>query len=136
MLSVLTFSELHAAATTDAQRTIYLTAWEMLSQVSTATPQMLGFLLMAVAGLITSVVILQNRSFGRSAALGRAGGYVGIVGFVAAHANYASWILALAITEMLIARQWPVLARVVAPDGCRACPTSKGHTGRRARFHN
>ena len=62
-LSVLPLSDLHAAATTEAQRTMYLTAGEALSQVTTATPQTLGFLFMAVAGLIISVVILRSRSF-------------------------------------------------------------------------
>ena len=54
-LSVVTFSDLHAAATTEVQRTMYLTAGETLSQVSTATPQTLGFLFVALAGLIISV---------------------------------------------------------------------------------
>jgi len=59
-LSLLPLSDLHAAATTEAQRTLYLTAGEALSQVSSATPQTLGFLLMAVAGLIVSVVVLRS----------------------------------------------------------------------------
>jgi hypothetical protein len=101
-LSVGTFSDLHAAATTEAQRTMYLTAGETLSQVSTATPQTLGFLFMAVAGLMISVVMLRSQSFGESAALGKAAGYVGIVGFVVALANYISWIIAPTIAAMLM----------------------------------
>jgi hypothetical protein len=101
-LSVVTLSDLHAAATTEAQRTMYLTAWETLSQVSTATPQTLGFLFMAVAGLIISIVILRNRSFGGSRALGRVAGYVGSVGFVVALANYGSWIVAPSIAAVLM----------------------------------
>lgn len=95
-LAVLPLSDLHAAATTEAQRTMYLTAGETLSYVSTATPQTLGFLFMAVAGLIISVVILRSQSFGRAAA------YVGIVGFVVTLANYTSWILALSIAAILM----------------------------------
>jgi hypothetical protein len=102
MLSVVTFSDLHAAATTEAQRTMYLTAWETLSQVSTATPQTLGFLFMAVAGLIMSIVILRSQSFGKPVALSKAAGYVGIVGFLVALANYTSWIMAPSIAAMLM----------------------------------
>jgi hypothetical protein len=91
-LSLLPLSDLHTAATTEAQRTMYLTAGEALSQVSSATPQTFGFLLMAVAGLIISFVVLrtgvQSRPFGKAMA------YVGIVGFVAALANYVTRLLA------------------------------------------
>lgn len=95
-LSVVTFSDLHAAATTEAQRTMWLTAGETLSRVSTATPQTLGFLFMAVAGLIISVVILRSQSFRKAA------GYVGIVGFVVTLANYISWIIAPSTAAMLM----------------------------------
>jgi hypothetical protein len=95
-LSVVTLSDLHAAATTEAQRTMYLTVGKALSHVSTATPQTLGFLSMAVAGLIISVVILRSQSFGRGV------GYVGIVGFVVTLANYISWLIAPSIAAMLM----------------------------------
>jgi hypothetical protein len=95
-LSVLPLSGLHAAATTEAQRTMYLTAGETLSYVSTATPQTLGFLFMAVAGLIISIVILRGQFFGRGV------GYVGIVGFVVTLANYTSWIVAPSIAAILM----------------------------------
>ena len=101
-LSVVTFSDLHAAAITEAQRTSYLTAWETLSQVTTATPQTLGFLFMTVAGLIISTVILRSRSFGGSAALGKVAGIVGIIGFFVALANYITWIVAPSIAAMLM----------------------------------
>jgi hypothetical protein len=105
-LAVVSLSDLHAAATSEAQRTMYLTAGETLSHVTTATPQTLGFLFMAVGGLIISVVVLRSsmrsRSFGRSAILSKAVGYVGVVGFVVTLANYISWILALAVAAMLM----------------------------------
>jgi hypothetical protein len=101
-LSILPLSDLHAAATTETQRTMFLTAGEALSHVSTATPQTLGFLFMTVAGLIISVVILRNRSFGQSVAFGRVAGYVGIVGFVVALGAYTSWLLALPIGAMFM----------------------------------
>jgi cell division protein FtsW (lipid II flippase) len=95
-LALLPLSDLYAAATSEAQRTIYLAAGEGLSQVSTATPQTLGFLFMAVAGLITSLVILQSQSFGKVAA------YVGIVGFFAALANFTARLIAPAIAPVLM----------------------------------
>jgi hypothetical protein len=101
-LSVVTFSDLHAAATTEGQRTMYLTAGETLSQVSTATPQTLGFLTMALAGLITSAVILRSHGLGQAPVFGRATGYVGIVGFVVALANYISWITAPSVAAILM----------------------------------
>jgi hypothetical protein len=101
-LSLLPLSDLHAAATADAQRTIYLAAGEALSQVSTATPQTLGFLLMAVAGLIISIVILRSHPFDKSVALGKAVGYVGIAGFVAALANFGGRLLAPTVAEILM----------------------------------
>lgn len=101
-LSLLPLSDLHAAATTDAQRTIYLAAGEALSQVSTATPQTLGFLFMAAAGLIISVVILRSQSFGKSVALSKTLGYVGIAGFVTALANFGCRLLAPPIAEILM----------------------------------
>ena len=96
ILAMLPFSDLHAAATTEAQRAMYLIAGETLTYVSPATPQTLGFLFMAVAGLIISLVILRSRTFGKVA------GYVGIVGFVAALANYISGIIAPSIAAMLM----------------------------------
>jgi hypothetical protein len=101
-LSLLPLSDLHAAATTDAQKTIYLAAGEALSQVSTATPQTLGFLFMALAGLIISIVILRSQPFGKSVALSKAVGCVGIAGFVAALANFGGRLLAPTIAEILM----------------------------------
>ncbi len=109
-LALLPLSDLYASATTEAQRTLYLTAGEALSQVSSATPQTLGFLFMALAGLIISVVRLfpppsipPRREGGRARyPLSKAAAYVGIVGFVAALANYISRLFAPAIAEMLM----------------------------------
>jgi hypothetical protein len=101
-LSLLPLSDLHAAATTEAQRAMALTAGETLSHMTTATPQTLGFLFMAVAGLIVSIVILQGRSSGSSSAFSKALGYVGVVGFVVALANYVSWIVAPSIAAVLM----------------------------------
>jgi hypothetical protein len=95
-LALLPLSDLHAAATSEAQRTMYLAAGEGLSRVSAATPETLGFLFMAVAGLIVSLVILQSRSFGHAPA------YVGIVGFVATLADFTARLIAPAIAPILM----------------------------------
>jgi hypothetical protein len=94
-LSLLPLSDLHAAATTETERTMYLAAGEALSQVSSATPQTLGFLLMALAGLLISVVVLQGsaRDRGQRRPFGKAVAYVGIVGAVTALANYVTRLL-------------------------------------------
>ncbi len=99
-LSLLPLTDLYAAATTEAERTLYLTVGEALSQVSSATPQTLGFLLMAVAGLIISVVVL--RSGQQRLPIGRAAAYVGIAGFVAALANYVARLLAPDLAAMIM----------------------------------
>lgn len=95
-LAALPLSDLHVAAETEAQRTAYLIAGETLYHVTTASPQTLGWLLMAVAGLIISLTILRSQSFGKAA------GYVGIAGLIAAIANYASWILAPSVASVLM----------------------------------
>ncbi len=105
-LSLLPLSDLHAAATTEAERTMYLAAGEALSQVSSATPQTLGFLLMALAGLIISVVRLSPAAKGAIAPqtwpVGKAAAYVGIVGSAAALANYVTRLFAPDIAAILM----------------------------------
>lgn len=102
MFSLLPLSDLHVAATTEAQRALYLTAGETLSHVSTASPQTLGFLLMAVAGLIVSAVSLRSQFPSGAAVVGKAAAYVGIVGFVVALANYISRLIAPSIAAILM----------------------------------
>ena len=101
-LSLLTLSDLHAAATTEAQKTVYLAAGEALSQVSAATPQTLGFLFMAIAGLIISDVSLRSHALSEPVPFTKAAGYVGIAGFVAALANFGSRLLAPNVAETLM----------------------------------
>lgn len=99
-LAVVPLSDLYAAATSAAERAAYVAAWEALSHATTATPQTFGWLMMAVAGLIISVVVM--RSGMQSRPFGKASGYVGIVGFVAAIGNYASWIFVPSIAAVLM----------------------------------
>jgi hypothetical protein len=100
-LAVLPLSDLHAAATTEAQRSMYLMAGETLTHVTSATPMTLGFLFMASAGLIVSLVMLLDRAGDHASPFGRAVAYVGIVGFVAALANYLAALLAPSVANML-----------------------------------
>jgi len=99
-LSLLPLSDLHAAATSGEQRALYLAAGEALSQVSSATPQTFGFLLMAAAGLIISLVVL--RSGQQRLPIGTAAAYIGIIGFVAALANYLTRLLAPDMAAMIM----------------------------------
>lgn len=101
-LSMLPLSDLHAAAPTEAEKATYLAAGETLSNVTTATPQTIGFQLTAVAGLIVSAVILPSQNFAGSVTLGRAAGILGIVGFCVALANYVCRIVAPPIAAILM----------------------------------
>jgi hypothetical protein len=105
-LALLPLSDLYATATTETQQMLYLAAGETLSQVSSATPQTLGFLFMALAGLIISIVRLSSATPSPVAPpiqpLSKAAAYVGVVGFVAALANYVSRLLAPAVAAMLM----------------------------------
>jgi hypothetical protein len=101
-LSLLPLSHLHAAATTETERTVYLAAGEALAQVSSSTPQTLGFLFVAAGGLTNSVVVLRRWSRGGALPFTRAAAYVGIVGFLAALANYVSWLLAPAVAAIIM----------------------------------
>jgi hypothetical protein len=102
MLSLLPLSDLHVAATTEAQRSMYLTAGETLSHVSTASPQTLGVLFMAVADLIVSAISMRSQSPGRASVIGKATAYVGVARSVVALANYISRLIAPSIAAILM----------------------------------
>jgi hypothetical protein len=100
-LTLLPLSDLYSAATTEAESIRFLTAGEALSQVSSATPQTLGFLLTTFAGLIISLTIISS-DIPRHEHFGKAAGYVGIAGCIAASANYAARLLAPTIAGTLM----------------------------------
>ena len=89
--SMLSLSRQFAAATTDADRAMFLAAGQT---VLTNTNQRLiggfntGLFLVSIAGLITSWAMLRSESFGRRTA------YVGIVGFALSLADYVREALA------------------------------------------
>jgi len=77
--SMLSLSDQYAAATTDAQRSIFLAAGQAVLAINNpgaiyqGTGIYMSFLLLAVAGLMISVVMLRNNIFSRVTA------YVGIL---------------------------------------------------------
>lgn len=96
MLSIVTLSDQYTAATTEAQRTTYLTAMETLGSLGTATNQSVGFLFIVVASLIISVVILRSETFTKTTA------YVGILASILTFANHLSLIVAPSFAAMLM----------------------------------
>jgi hypothetical protein len=96
MLSVLPLSDQYAAATTEAQRAALLAAGEALNALGTAMPETIGFLFMAVAGLIISLVILRGETFDKTTA------YVGILAGVITFVNDISVVIAPSIADILM----------------------------------
>ncbi|MBN1312850.1 MAG: DUF4386 family protein [Anaerolineae bacterium] len=71
--AMLTLSDKYAAATTDAQMAQLLAAGEAVSSLVRATPETIGWFLMAIGGLIISLVMLNSETFNKPTA------YVGIL---------------------------------------------------------
>jgi hypothetical protein len=93
--SMLTLSKLHADATTEAQQSVLLAAGQTIL-ANTNQRAVGGFnialLLVSVAGLITSLVMLQDHHFSRTSAI------IGILAFALSLADY----LRQALTQSLI----------------------------------
>jgi len=69
--SLLSLSDQYAAATTDAQRSMFLAAGQALLAISNPNvlgPGTIGFLLVTLAGLLISIVMLQCNIFSRGTA--------------------------------------------------------------------
>ena len=92
----ISLSNQYAAATTEAGRVQLLAAGQAINSLGRATPETTGFLFMAIAGLIISVVILQNGTFSKGTA------YVGILGSGFTFANHLSLIIAPTIAAILM----------------------------------
>jgi hypothetical protein len=82
----LSLSSQYAAATAEAQRAQILTAWQAVEAPVRATPQTIGFLLIALASSAISIVMLQSKRFGKASA------YVGILAGVVTLADHI-WIV-------------------------------------------
>jgi len=70
-----------AAATTDAQRSLILTAGQYGNALGQPTPHTVGFLIITVAVLIISVVMLRSKIFNKMTA------YVGILACIITFAD-------------------------------------------------
>lgn len=97
--SMLSLSDQHVAATTDAQRSTFLAAGEaMLANTNQRAVGgfNLGLFLVSIAGLIVSSVMLQSNSFSRSTA------YVGILANSLSLADYLRQAITPSVTVALI----------------------------------
>lgn len=74
--AMLSLSSQYAAATSEAQRAVFLAAGQATLAVTEGTGGYTGMALVLVAGLIMSAVMLQSKSFGKVTA------WVGILAFV------------------------------------------------------
>jgi len=105
---MLSLSNQYAAATTDAQRSLFVTSGQAMLAIYQGTAFDVSYVLLAVAPLIISVVMLRSTTFGKVTA------YVGIVAnvlavglFVPAIGVYLSLVsvVGLLIWYVLIARR-------------------------------
>jgi hypothetical protein len=94
--ATLSLSDQHAAATTEIHRSQLLAAGQAIDALGRATPQNIGFLFMAIAGLIISVVILQGKTFSKVTA------YVGILAGIVTFADHTCIIVAPLIAGILM----------------------------------
>jgi hypothetical protein len=94
--ATLTLSDQYAAAATEVQKSQILTAGQAIHSTVRGTPETVGFLFMAVAGLIISLVILRSETFGQATA------YVGILGMVMTLADHISLIIAPSMAGILM----------------------------------
>jgi hypothetical protein len=94
--ATLSLSEQYADATTEAQRSQILAAGWATHSITRATPETIGFLFMAVAGLIMSIVILQGEIFSQATA------YVGILASIVTFANNISLVVAPSLAAILM----------------------------------
>jgi hypothetical protein len=119
-ISMLTLSDQYAAATTDAQRAMFLAAGEaMLATVYQGTGDSLSLFLVTLAGLMISIVMLRSEIFSRVTA------YLGILAHVLVLGYFVTLVVAPALTfvphsaaavpliiwELLIARRLFQLAK-------------------------
>ena len=94
--ATLSLSEAYAAATSQAQRSQLVAAGLAVHATSRATPETLGFLLIAVGGAVTSAVMLRSGIFNRSA------GYLGLLAGLATLANDVSIVVTPSVAPFLM----------------------------------
>ncbi|MBN1877032.1 MAG: DUF4386 family protein [Anaerolineae bacterium] len=94
--AILSLSEQYAAATTEGQRSQLLAAGQAIHAPIRATTETTGFLFMAVAGLLISIVSLRNEVFGKGVA------YLGILASTATFADDVSLIFVPPLAAILM----------------------------------
>lgn len=94
--ATLALSDRYAAATTELQRVQIALSLETMHAPARATPETTGFFFMAVGGAVLSATMLR---FG---ILGRAAGYVGIVGGLATLLNDVCIVVAPQVAAILM----------------------------------
>jgi hypothetical protein len=92
----LTLSDRYAAATTEPHRAQILAAWQAVEASVRATPQTIGFLFIAIAGLLISAVMLHGKVFGKVTA------YVGILAGVVTFTDQMCIVVAPSIAGILM----------------------------------
>jgi hypothetical protein len=95
-LAMLPLSEQYAAATTEAGRSQILAVGEAVGALGQPTPQTVGFILIAVAVLISSGVMLRSKIFSQAIA------YVGILASVLTFVGFISLVMVPSIAEPLM----------------------------------
>lgn len=98
MLSLLPLSDRYITAASEVERARLLAAGETLASLGTPTPQTVGFLFMAVAVLITSLIMLRSRQFSKVTA------WLGLLASLITFADHVSLVVAPALaTPLMIA---------------------------------
>jgi hypothetical protein len=94
--ATLSLSDQYATAATETQSFQSLAAGQAITSLSRATPETIGFLFMAIAGLVYSKVILQSENFSKVI------GYLGILAFTFTLANDISLVVAPSAAAILM----------------------------------
>lgn len=83
---MLSLSDGYAAATTEAQKAMYLAAGQAMLATYAGTAYHVSYVLGSLAGIVVSAVMLRSRSFGKAA------GYLGIISNVLGFGRYVPTI--------------------------------------------
>lgn len=114
---MLSLSSQYAAATTDAQRSLFVASGQAMLAIYQGTAFDVSYVLLAVAPLIISVVMLRSTTFGKvTAAVGMVANALAVGFFVPAIGIFLSLIsvVGLLIWYVLIARRLFLLAQGVS----------------------
>jgi len=94
--AALSLSDQYTVTSTEAQRSQLQAALQAVMSLSRATPETIGYLFLAVAGLIVSIIMLKSESFNKATA------YVGVLGSGFTFTNQISLVVAPTIAGILM----------------------------------